>query len=74
MDIGKDMKFFKHIIGETDETGDQRCLICGESIWDFAGVPSGRPAGEVYVSEDKWPTIFTRNLKEGDTSENCKNH
>jgi len=74
------MKFMKHIVADMDESLVQRCLICGETICDYTNTmypkgtpsPQGYAAGNVYVSQNRNPTISMIAEPTEHDIENCK--
>lgn len=57
------MDYIRHIVSELDETGVQRCIICGEIINDYRnlmwikedGPPKGFAPGVVIASSARNP-------------------
>jgi len=57
----------KHIVSDINSDGIQRCILCGEEIYNSNGLsypagqpaPQGFPPGELYISEDTNPRITT---------------
>lgn len=73
------MPYTKHIAGEMGEDLIQYCVICGEEVANYqktmypAGSPppSGWAPGELYISDQGNPKIFTTIEPEGETITNC---
>lgn len=71
------MKIVRHIVSEMKDN-IQRCIVCGEIIFDYRNVsyptaqgrPWGFPAGELFI-QGKNPTAYLSQLPAGETAEDC---
>lgn len=73
--------YTKHLVSEM-ENGIQKCLVCGEVIFDYSKgafypepeeTPKGFAAGVLYISTQTNPTVFVQKVNEDDQITLCKN-
>lgn len=73
------MIYTKHIAGEFKDM-KQNCVICGLEICNYehamweqgSNPPQGWPAGEVYISSSRNPTIFLTTEPAGEIIVDCE--
>jgi hypothetical protein len=71
-------KIIRHIVSEMDENMIQRCIMCGEIIFDYSNAawpaeqepPRGFAPGQLFI-QGKNPTSFFNELPDNENYEDC---